>query len=105
MGIDALYVGSDTVLEVSKLANPVSGAYVNDATVSATLKDAAGATVIGQSFPLTLTYAGDGLGTYRGTLQDTLAVSENQWYTAEIIAIGGGLTRFWRHRMMAVRGA
>lgn len=101
--IDVLYVGSDNILEVAGLASAAGGAYVNDAVVSAVLKDSAGAAVAGQTFPITLSYQNDGAGTYRGTLEDTLALSENSWYTAEIIAIGGGATMSRRHRMMAMR--
>lgn len=90
-----IYILNDTVIELSALADGISGAYVNDATVSVTIKDAAGSTVTGGG-PTTLSYVTDSDGVYRGVVDKALAISERVTYFAEITAASSGRDGFWR---------
>jgi hypothetical protein len=59
--------------------------------VTVTVKDAAGANVAGQTWPLTLTST-DGTepeGNYRGILKDTLQLTAGTLYVAHIAADAG----------------
>lgn len=87
--VTVLYVGNDTVLEVKGLKNEMAGAFLNAATVQATLYDSAGASVAGQSWPLALVYVPSSDGTYRGTLPYGLSLTAGDRYTARITADAG----------------
>ena len=84
-----LYINNDNLLSVENLKNAATGVYINDATVSATLKNSSGVNVTGQSWPLTLTFVSSSNGVYRGTLEDGLVLNEGETYTAEITADAG----------------
>lgn len=72
-----------------------SGAYINDATVTMTLKDSAGASVSGAT-GLSLTYVTDSNGLYQGTLPYTLSLTAGESYTLEITGTKAGVARaFW----------
>lgn len=91
-----LYKGNDMVIELDGLKNEVTGEYVNNATVTFTLKDAAGATVTGQSFPTAMPYVTASNGLYRATLSDAAAVVVGTRYVVEInVDAGGGLNGKW----------
>ena len=55
----------------------------------ATLKNNSGASVSGQSWPLTLAFVSSSNGDYKGTLEDNLVLTEGETYTAEINADAG----------------
>lgn len=84
-----IYLNNDNLLSVENLKNAATDVYINDATVTATLKDKLGANVTGQSWPLTMTFVASSNGTYRGTLEDGLSLTEGESYTAEITADAG----------------
>ena len=90
-----LYIGNTMVLELSDddgalgLVDSLTGLPINDATVTATLKDAAGANIAGQTWPLTLAYVAASSGIYRGTLAPTLAVSDKQALTCVVDVTAG----------------
>jgi len=84
-----LYLSNDNLLSVENLKNAATGVYVNDATVTATLKNSNGVNVTGQSWPLTLAFVSSSNGVYRGTLEDGLSLAEGEVYTAEITADAG----------------
>lgn len=89
MDIQTLYYGNDMVLEVAGLRDHVTGEPVNDAAVTVTLEDSADNTVVGESWPLALTYVADSDGIYRATLRDTLALQINARYVATVTADDG----------------
>ena len=77
-------------------------AYINNATVSVTLKDRAGADVAGESWPLAMNYVAGSNGVYRATLAFALALQDGKPFTAEIIADGGlGLRGGWSFPLKA----
>jgi hypothetical protein len=92
---DFAFVANTNNLELNGLRNAATGAFVNDATVTVTIKDRAGATVAGVSWPLSMPYVTTSSGNYRAAVSHTLALVAGQWYTAEISATGGGLVGFW----------
>jgi hypothetical protein len=92
-----LYVGNSNVIEVADLHNEVTGDVVNNATVTMRLLDSDGDPVAGETWPLTLAYVTDSDGLYRATLIDTLPLTDNGRYVAEVTAIvSGSLKAFWR---------
>ena len=95
-GLLTYYVGNTQVLELSGLKDTVSGNYQNDATVTVTLTDSAGASVSGQTWPAAMTYVPASNGTYRVTLDSDLVLTAGVTYTAriDVIAAGGIIGRW-----------
>lgn len=83
-----LYVGNTNYVELDALTNEVTGVVITDASVTLRLKDAAGADVAGETWPLVLTHVADGL--YRCYLVSTLPLVADAKYTGEVVAIAGG---------------
>jgi len=85
-----LYKVNDQVIEVLGLKNNVSGAFLNAATVTATLKDAAGQNVTGLT-NLTLAYVAASSGDYRGQVEQTFDPAVGGSYTLHIDGSEAGL--------------
>ncbi len=99
-----IYLNNDNLLSIEALKNASSGSFMNDATVTATLKDSSGNTVSGQTFPLTLSYMADTDGNYQATLSDSLNIIESTIYTAEITATSSsGLVAKWNMELTATK--
>lgn len=93
---EVLFFGNDMVLEVRKLRNELTGAFLNSATVDVTLNDSTGTGVLGQTWPRSLAYVAGSDGIYRTTIPDTLTLTANAKYTAVITAdAGAGLAARW----------
>jgi hypothetical protein len=91
-----LYKDNDMVIELNGLRNEVTGLYVNDGTVSFSLKTMAGSAVAGQSFPSAMPYVPESNGVYRATLLDSVEMVKGTRYTIEINAdAGSGLNAKW----------
>ena len=92
-----LYVASNNVLEVRGLKNNQTGQLDPTANVQfLTLLDSAGNQVTGQNWPKVLDPVVGQDGTYRGTLDATLAITHGKLYTGECRAIGsGGEEKTW----------
>lgn len=82
-----VYIGNDNLLTVDALTNAATGAYVNNATVTATLKDADGTNVSGQTWPLSLAYVSGSNGKYQGVLEDGLDLTEDNRATTHTCVI------------------
>jgi len=96
-----LYVGNTTILELQELTNSVAGSAVTTATVTATLTDAAGDEVAGQTWPVTLSHVS--AGTYRATLENDLTLTANRAYIATIDATVSGVgVGHWESKVRAV---
>lgn len=94
--VTPIYYGNDHVLELADLTNEVTGAPINNATVTVSLVDSAGVAVTGDTFPKTMSYVTSSDGLYRTTLLDTLNLTRNARYVAKISANGGGgLQGYW----------
>ena len=100
-------IENDNLLIVDKVQNALTGDFVNTAVVTATLKDGAGVDVVGQVFPLVLSYETGSDGKYVGILEDTLAVVTSEQHTLIIdIDAGGGLkANFQIPTKAIIRGA
>jgi len=87
-----LFIGEDNIIFWGDRHVPYSGLYdnstesfVNDATVTATLKDSAGSAVSGAS-NISLSYVSGTNGVYEGVLEDGVSLTENSTYYLEITA-------------------
>jgi hypothetical protein len=94
--IHILYLGNNSIVDVTGLRDEATGAYVTDANVVMTLLTQTGAEVGGVQWPIQLVYVPETSGTYRATLPYTLDLTEGGRYVARIIAnAGAGLRAEW----------
>lgn len=91
-----LYIGEDNLVYWGDVDTPGSGLYdaylgcfVNDATVTFTLKDSSNSTVSGAS-SVSMSYITGSRGCYAGVLEDGVSLTENATYYLEITATGSG---------------
>lgn len=97
-----LLIGNDQTISVSGVQDAVSGDFINNAVITATVKDACGEQVSGQDWPLTLNYVTDSDGNYRGTFEDGLELVENEIYIVEVhLTVPGDLVAYWRQKVPA----
>ena len=90
------YYKNDNLIELTGLKDEATDTFVNDATVTAVMKSAAGAQIAGQSWPLTLSYIGSSDGVYRGILDAAAEVAIGDSVTIEItIAASAGRDAFF----------
>lgn len=89
MDVQTLYADNDMTLEVSSLRDEVTGAYINDATVTVSLADEDAVAVTGETWPLAMSYIASSDGVYRATLKDTLTLAVGARYVATVIADAG----------------
>lgn len=86
---------NDNIIELNGLRDQVSGSFINNATVTVTVKTAAGIVVTGETFPLAMNYVVSSNGKYSATLKKELAVSIGTTYYAEISVAASGVDGFW----------
>lgn len=89
-----LYKLNEQWLEISGLQDGISAAYINDATVTATLYDSAGAAVTGIN-ALALPYVAASNGIYRGLVPDSFDPAEGRGYRLVIAAVQGANNARW----------
>lgn len=100
--ITVIYVGNDNELEVAGLRNEMTGADMNNATVTVRLTTTAGVDVDGAAWPKTLPYVAGSNGLYRATLPYTLTLVPGGRYVATIVAdAGAGLHAQWEMECVA----
>jgi len=91
-----IYDNSDNLINVTGLKDLSTGAFLNGATVEATVNDASGSPVAGETWPLSMPYVPGSNGDYQATLKDTLAVATGDELTALVTAdAGAGLHHEW----------
>lgn len=94
--VTEIYYGNDMVLDLADLTSETTGLNVNSASVTVTLVDAAGANVVGDSWPKAMIYVTGSNGIYRTSLLDTLSLTIGARYKAKISANAGtNLQGFW----------
>lgn len=81
---------TETQLEAAPI-----GSFINDATISVTVKDTAGVEVSGETWPLSMGYVTSSKGKYQALLQYALVLAADDEYRAEISGVGDGLRGFW----------
>jgi hypothetical protein len=86
-----VFVANTNVLELLGLKNAIAGTFVNDATVSVTVKKA-GVAVTGQTWPTTMAYVAASDGNYRAIMKDTLELQAGRDHTA-FIEVNAGTDR------------
>lgn len=91
MATCVVYVGNTNIIEVRGLKSAIEDAFVDDADVTATVKDADGDEVAGQTWPATLASVDetDSPGWYRGILEDGAELVAGTTYYAHIDADAG----------------
>jgi hypothetical protein len=94
MSLEVLAVGSDNLVRLDALTNASTGAFVNNAVVTFTLKDASGSVLVSA---VSMPYVAGSNGRYEGVLTVAMAtlVAETL-YTVEITATQSGATLFRR---------
>lgn len=82
-----LNISSTNVVTLTGLYDSVSAAYVNDATVTAVLKDSDGATV----YSFSLSYVTSSNGNYRGSIPHatTATLEDGAKYSLEVTIVSG----------------
>jgi hypothetical protein len=101
--MDVLLIGNDQSIQISGLQDGITGNYITDAAVTATLKNPDGTPVAGQSWPLTLDYVATSNGNYLGIIEDSVSLIARRPYTVEITA-NDGVNRvgFWSFTRFAI---
>lgn len=84
-------IGSD-ILVKHTVRNESTLAFINDATVTATLKDSSDVDVSG-AIELTGTYVAGSDGEYHITIPSTISLTKDARYTLEITTVGDNLTK------------
>lgn len=85
-----LYSNNDMLVELEGLKNAITGAHINNATVTVTVQRA-GTDVEGATFPITMDYVSGTRGVYRGVVPAALEVSEGETVDVIVSVSGGGL--------------
>lgn len=98
--MDIYFYRNDNLIELAGLKDELTEAFVNDATVTAVMKDAAGANVAGQSWPLVMPYISGSDGIYRGVLDADLDLAVGDRVTVEVtITASGGREAFFAKKL------
>jgi hypothetical protein len=87
--METIIDASDNLLKVSGLKNEATGAYLNSATLTATLYDTGGTEIVGETWPISLSYVADSDGIYQGNLKDTLTLAPGDVVKIVIVADDG----------------
>ena len=95
MSLEVISIGSDNLVRLDQLTNASTGAYINNATVTFTLKDSSGNIILSAQ---PMNYVAASNGRYEGTIPNanTSTMSVNSTWTVEITAQSGSLVLFRR---------
>jgi hypothetical protein len=89
MTTSVVYVGNANVIELRGLKLVTDNTYVNDADVTVTVKDSAGADATGQAWPTTMDYVAASNGVYRAIVENDVDLVADATYYAFIDADSG----------------
>ena len=81
-----IYLGNDTVIELSDVKNTTTQVIDTGAAVAVTLEDMQGDEVTGQTWPLAMPHVAAGL--YRATISASIGIEANAQYRAIVTATG-----------------
>jgi hypothetical protein len=95
MSLEVLGINSSNLVRLDVLTNASTGAYVNNATVTFSLKDASG-NIVGSLSGVSMPYIASSNGRYEGTIPNTTTLTLNALYTIEITATASPLILFRR---------
>jgi hypothetical protein len=91
MSLEVIAINSDNLVRLDSLTNASSGAFVNNATVSFSLLDSTGNTIISNS---SMAYVTGSNGRYEGTIPFSTTINLNALYTIQVTAVGAGFQIF-----------
>ena len=93
-----VYYLNDNLIQLTGLQNKSSAAYLNAATVTASVMGPGGSTaLISGSTSITMSYSTGSNGNYEGTIPDTTSFALNKFYSAVVTAnAGAGLQGRWK---------
>lgn len=83
------FVANTNVLDLIGLKEEITDAFINNAAVEVTIKDAEGTSVAGETWPLAMDYVAASDGDYRAFVSEDLELSAGTRYVAYIDADGG----------------
>ena len=86
-----MYHGNDSLIELKGLKNKKTGTFINNGTVTVTLKTLEGVVLTGVTWPVTLNPTGSG-GNYDVNVGEAVDTESHTSGIAEINVSGGGLT-------------
>lgn len=86
-----IYISNDNDIVVEGLCLASDGSFVNDATLTVTLKDSNNANVT-DAVDLNVTYVSASNGNYRGTIPAAVSLTESAEYTAIVSASNYGFS-------------
>ena len=95
-----LYHGCDVLIEWDAMKNVYDDTFVNDATVTFTVKDSDGTAVAGAE-NVVMYYVGNSNGKYNGVLQSSVSLIDGATYYVEVTATSGSLVGFRRCQAIA----
>jgi hypothetical protein len=84
MAVAFAYVGNTNVLTLTGLKSDDEDTFLNSATITVTVKDANGAAISGESWPVTMDYVAASDGDYRAVISHSAAITNGQVYTAVV---------------------
>ena len=97
-----LDVDNDNTVYLDSLTGP-DGEYVNNATVTAVLKDSTGTNVTGVSWPLTLAYITDSNGRYSGVIESVADLIDGATYILGVTAtVDGDMNTYIEREVIAL---
>lgn len=89
------FLSNTNVIILDELTLASTGAYINDATVTVTIKDENDTELTGETWPLTMSYVTGSDGKYAGAVSSSVSVSAGDLLSCEVTATSGGNTGFW----------
>jgi len=98
-------INSDNLIIADNVKNLATGANINDAVVTVSVSAANGVAVSGVSWPVTMAFVTGSSGLYRGTLPDSLVVTENTKYFGVVVVSAGQGLRLQTNVPIIVRDA
>ncbi len=101
--VEQIFRDNDHILRLDELKDVGLDSFINDASVVATLKDADGNDVSGQTWPATMTYVVASDGRYEATLENALDIDPGTFYEAFIVATKDSLVGTWELKMQGMR--
>ena len=97
---EVVLVGSDNVVELREVKNYQTGAYITDGTATFQVFETDGTTSV--DGPNSMSYVAGSNATYRGTLADTVSLTDNKRYRVKVIFdAGAGLKRVFNRLVIA----
>ena len=87
--MDCVWLETDNVIRVRGLKDEVSGSYINDAVITATLYDSSDVEVPGAA-NISIPYVAGTDGDYAGEIPSTVSLTEGASYTTKVTITGNG---------------